>query len=313
MLMLAGGLYIFLAKWLDLYNVKFLKRFMKHTWLVTCFLLVMFFAAQLIGLQITRSYIDVAASAEKGELVWKELPSVAGVKIERPDIAPQFSIWYIIGAVLIGTILILLIIRLRTILLWKLWFYFAVVLCLGIAAAAFVPPLYALVIALVLGFFKVFKPNIFVHNFTELFVYSGLAVIFVPMLNVLYAFVLLLVLSLYDMYAVWKSKHMIKMAKFQAKSNIFAGLLLPYRMPSLRGVKRKIKTAVLGGGDIGFPLIFAGTVMVASDFVSAVVVSLCSTLALLVLLLLSQKDRFYPAMPFLTVGCALGYLIAYLV
>jgi len=285
---------------------------MKHTWIITGFLVVMFFVAQFIGLQITQSYYDAEASAEKGEPVWKDLPSIGGVKLERPEVEPQFSIWYIIGAVIIGTLLILLIIKLGRVLLWKLWFYFAVVLCLAVAFGAFIPALYALLLALFLGIFKVFRPNLYIHNLTELFVYSGLAVIFVPILNVFYAFILLLALSLYDMYAVWKSKHMIKMAKFQTESGIFAGLLLPYAAPAFRGVKKKVRTAVLGGGDIGFPLIFAGTVLVASGFVNAIIVSVSATLALMVLLLLSQKDRFYPAMPFLTVGCALGYLATFL-
>ena len=285
---------------------------MKHSWLITCFLLVLFFAAQVIGLKITQSYIDIQASQEVGELVWKELPPVAGIKIERPDVEPQFSIWYIIGAVIIGTLLILLIIKFSKVLLWKLWFYFAVVLCMQIAIAAFIPAWISFILALVLGFFKVFRPNLYVHNITELFLYGGLAAIFVPILNVFYAFVLLIVLSAYDMYAVWRSKHMVKMAKFQTKSGIFAGLLLPYKAPAVRGPKKPVRTAVLGGGDIGFPLIFAGTVLAASGFLPALIVSLCATSALLVLLLMSQKDKFYPAMPFLTLGCLIGYLFTFL-
>ena len=285
---------------------------MKHSWVITCFMLVLFFAAQVIGLVITQSYIDVPASVESGQLVWKALPAIAGIQLERPDVEPRFSIWYIIIAVLIGTLLILLIIKLGKILLWKLWFFLAVVLCLQIAVAAFIPSLFAFLIALLAGWFKVFKPNIYIHNLTELFLYGGLAVIFVPILNVLYGFILLLALSVYDMYAVWHSKHMIKMAKFQTKSGIFAGLLLPYKRPALRGPKRKVRMAVLGGGDIGFPLIFAGTVLSSSGFLPALIVSLGATGSLFILLLLSQRDRFYPAMPFLTIGCAVGYLATFL-
>ncbi len=285
---------------------------MKHSWVVTYFLLVLFFVAQVIGLQITQSYIDFQASQIEGKLVWKALPSIGGIKLERPDVEPQVSILYILVAVVIGTLLILLIIRFGKVLLWKLWFYFAVVLCLQIALAAFIPALFSLILAIVLGVFKVFRPNLYIHNATELFLYGGLAAIFVPILNVLYAFILLVVLSCYDMYAVWKSKHMIKLAKFQTKSGIFAGLLLPYAVPAVRGPKKSVRTAVLGGGDIGFPLIFSGTVLAASGFVPALIVSVGSTAALFVLLLLSQKDKFYPAMPFLTLGCALGYLATFL-
>ncbi len=282
---------------------------MKHTWIMTLFLLVLFFAAQVIGLQITQSYINMEASIIAGEVVWKELPAIAGLKIERPQVEPRFSIWYIIIAVLVGTLLILLIIKLGKMLLWKLWFFLAVVLCLQIAIAAFLPATISFLLALFFGWWKIFKPNIFVHNATELFLYGGLAVIFVPILNVLYAFLLLVALSIYDMYAVWRSKHMIKMAKFQAKSGIFAGLLLPYKLPAARGPKQKMRTAVLGGGDIGFPLIFSGTVLTSAGFVPALIVALGATAALLALLLLSQKDRFYPAMPFLTLGCAVGFII----
>lgn len=287
---------------------------MKHSVKVTGFLVVMFLLAQLIGLKIVHAYIDLPASQEAGEPVWKDLPSVAGVEVERPDVEPSVSVWYIVLAVLLGTLMILLIVHFGRALLWKLWFFVAIVLCLEIALAAFMPAAVALVVALAAGWLKIFHPNVIVHNVSELFIYGGLAAIFVPMLNVLYAFVLLVLLSLYDMYAVWRSKHMIKMAKFQTKSGIFAGLLLPYK-PVKRAKKGKpvrVKTAVLGGGDIGFPLIFSGTVLGVNGAVPALLVSLGATVALAVLLYFSQKDKFYPAMPFLTAGCVAGFLLTFL-
>ena len=290
---------------------------MKHSWFVTFFLVLLFAGAQLMGLAILNSYI---VQSDEG-VSWKALPTVAGVSIERPDVAPSVSIWYILVAVLVGTVLILLIVKFGKVLLWKLWFLLAIVMCLTIALGAFFGSWLAFILALVLGVWKVVRPNIIVHNLTELFIYGGLAAIFVPILNVFYAFILLIALSFYDMYAVWSSKHMVSMAKFQTKSGIFAGLLIPYsyKIAKAKSSKRKtkgaqsqIRTAVLGGGDIGFPLIFAGTVFVSSNMVSALWVAAGATLALVCLLLASKKDRFYPAMPFLTVGCAIGYVIAIL-
>ena len=288
---------------------------MKHSFVITLILLGLFLGAQALGLFITSKYIDVEKSKVEGEIVWKDLPSVAGMKIQRPDVEPSVSVWYILGAILVGTVIILLIVRLQRALLWKIWFFLAVVLCLQIAFAAFIPSIIALVLAILMGWFKIFRPNFFLHNFTELFIYGGLAVIFVPILNVLYAFILLIALSAYDMYAVWRSKHMIKMAKFQTKAGIFAGLLLPYKLPKIPKVPRKkpkqvirrIRTAVLGGGDIGFPLILAGTVLKDLGMGYAFIISITSAAALGALLLLSKKKRFYPAMPFITIGCAIGY------
>ena len=85
--------------------------------------------------------------------------------------------------------------------------------------------------ATIFATYKVVKPNVYVHNFTELFIYGGLVAIFIQILNIYSAVVILILISLYDMYAVWKSKHIQKLAKFQTKSKVFAGLFIPYRFP----------------------------------------------------------------------------------
>ena len=288
---------------------------MKHVFKVTLFLVVLFLLTQIVGLIITSRYVDVGQTIETGELTWKALPSIGGFDIDRPDIEPGKSFLYILGAIVIGTVLILLLIRWKRLNLWKLWFFVAVVLCLHVAFSAFIPANYSIFLALILGIIKVYRPNIFVHNFTEMFIYSGLAVIFVPIMNLFAAFALMILLSLYDMYAVWKSKHMIHMAKFQTKSGVFAGLLMPYKaiLPKVKGKKKVkkmgIRTAILGGGDIGFPLIFAGVVFKSVGLAKAMIIPPFAATALLLLLLLGKKNRFYPAMPFISAGCFIGYLV----
>ena len=155
---------------------------------------------------------------------------------------------------------------------------------------------------------------------SEVFLYGGLAAIFVPMLNLFSAFTLLILISLYDAYAVWKSEHMIALAKFQMKSKLFAGLLIPYKLPSLKKVSpnvkidhKKIKTALLGGGDIAFPLLFAATVMKSVGFWQSLIISVSSSIALFLLIYFGKKDKFYPAMPFISAGCFVGYGIILLI
>jgi len=291
---------------------------MKHTFKVTLFLVTLFLCAQILGLIIINKYVDVAKTSETGELSWQPLPSIGGVSIARPEVAPEKSFLYILGAIMIGTMLILLIIKLGRITIWKLWFFIAVLVCLHIAFSAFIPSMYSFVLALLFAFMKIFKPNIFVHNFTELFIYGGLAVIFVPIMNTFAAVALMLVLSVYDMYAVWKSKHMVTMAKFQTKSGIFAGMLIPYKITAMSASEKKVKmepvrTAILGGGDIGFPLIFSGVVLKNFGFYPSLIMPFVISLALLILLLLGKKKHFYPAIPFLTIGCIVGYLIVKLI
>ncbi len=290
---------------------------MKHSLKITVLIVLIFLCAQVIGLFITDSYIDREASTDE-ELVWKPLPSLAGVSIARPDIAPKMSFLYILGAILIGTVFILLIIHWGKVWLWKLWFFIAIVVCLHIAFGSVIPSWISLILALLFGYVKTFRHNFIVHNFSELFIYGGLAVIFVPILNVLVAVFLMILLSVYDAYSVWQSKHMVTMAKFQTKSGIFAGLLLPYSLP--KKIKKKarpklvkVKMAILGGGDIGFPLLFAGAVLKQFGLAKALIIPPFAAIALLGLLLYGKKGRFYPAIPFLTVGCLIGLLIVWLI
>jgi len=76
-------------------------------------------------------------------------------------------------------------------------------------------------------------------------------------------------------------------------------------------------------------LLFAGAVMgwLAKDFFAlgftaeaakllalgySLIISLFTAVALMLLFFLAKKDRFYPAMPFISVGCFLGLLVVWI-
>ena len=281
---------------------------MKHNVNITLLLVGVFLLAQLIGLFVIQNYIDVQRTQETGQITFEELP----LGIERPQIEENYSFIYIMSAVIVGTALLLLLIYFKFYRIWKIWYGFAIFVALTIAFAAFMPSTPAMIVGLVLMLWKVLRPNVFVHNIGELFIYGGLAVIFVPIMNEFAAVMLLLFISLYDMYAVWKSKHMIALAQFQAQSNMFAGFYVPYSLPkparnAQKGRVQQVKSAVLGGGDIAFPLLFSGAVFKTVGLPLTFIISITATLALFGLLMFGKKDTFYPAMPFLSVGCLVGY------
>jgi len=132
---------------------------------------------------------------------------------------------------------------------------------------------------------------------------------------------------------------MVTLAKGMLKQQMFAGLMVPYyknkillravnqnykrkpkytRKPTFthkkkpktiaRGSKTQLETAILGGGDIAFPMLF--NAVIYNYFANyALITILTSTLGLALLLFLAKKKRFYPAMPFITLGCILGYAL----
>lgn len=297
---------------------------MKHTFKITFILLGIFVLSQLIGLLVTNAYIDPVKSSEQGKTVFREV-SVAGVELERPPVDESSSFIFIMIAILVGTLLVFIIMKYNQQFLWRLWFFFAVTMCLTISFSAFIQSTYALILSFTLAVFKIFKPRILIHNLTEVFIYGGLAVIFVPILNLFSIFMLLLLISIYDMYAVWKSKHMVTLAKYQSKAKFFAGLLVPYSLPKDSKSKRtknkkkarkkliNVKVAVLGGGDIGFPLLFTGVMLKYYGLGLSFVIVPFTSLALLLLFLYGKKDKFYPAMPFLSLGCVAGFIALQLV
>ncbi len=259
---------------------------MKHNIKVLLILVLLFLGAQYIGIYINHVYQT------------KELP----LNIQRPEIRGTAASLSILPIIIFMTILILLLARFKLRKIWKAWFFLAVWFALVISLAAFVDVKLAMVLALLGAVFKVIEVDIYVHNLTELFIYGGLVAIFAPIFTPFSALVLLFLISVYDMIAVWSTKHMIKLAKFQTSLKVFAGLLVPYG---------KKKAAILGGGDIGFPLLFT-VVIYKSLGLSALVIPLFVALALFLLLVKGKKDRYYPAMPYLSAGCIAGYFIAYL-
>ncbi len=275
---------------------------MKHTISITIILLSLFLLSHIIGLFIIKYYLSND----------KQLP----LNIEKPQFQEETSYLPIFITILIATGFALLLIKFSAFRLWKIWFLFSVFFTLTIGFSAFIPELFAILLSLPLSLWKTFKPNVYIHNFTELFIYGGLAAIFVPVLSIKSVFILLILISIYDGIAVWRTKHMVSLAKFQSKSNIFAGLLIPYNSKNIKNnINKKSKivktfnNAILGGGDIGFTLLFSGVILKTFGLTQALFISLIISVSLFLLFVFAKKDKFYPAMPFLSLGCLVGYLL----
>ncbi|MBN2042273.1 MAG: hypothetical protein JW754_00540 [Candidatus Aenigmarchaeota archaeon] len=298
---------------------------MKHTLKVTLLIVLIFFLAQMVGLVALNYNTLVYEEPETGEVIVHHMDTAIG---ERPQLEGVSTLVYILIAILIGTGLILLLVRLRKVKIWKAMYFFAVWMTCTITIGVFIGPTISLVLCFILAVLKLYKPNPWTHNITEMFIYAGIAIIFVPLLDIFWSVVLLLAISVYDVIAVWKSGHMVTMAEFQTQSRAFAGVVIGYK-EKIKGKFPKAKTkakpkertetrnAVLGGGDIAFPMIFAGVVMDGlirsmgftkpSAFLMALFIPVVVTIALFILLYKAEKDKFYPAMPFLTAGCLVGY------
>lgn len=324
---------------------------MKHNFQITLILIAMFLLTQFIGLFVISTYMPkqkTVVNETTGELVNMTISKKIPYGLQPPTgIKPFDALTSIIIAMVIAIALIIILSKIKAALFIKIWFFAVVTIAMSLTLNSILNKLtitsysaiIALLAALPLAFFKIFKRHMLVHNLTELMIYPGIAAIFVPILNIWTVVALLVLISAYDMWAVWHTGFMQKMAKFQIqKLKIFAGFFVPYitkkqrqlikkeraKMKKLKekgkkgkakmkGKKIQISLAILGGGDVVFPIITAGVVLYALGIIQALIVTLCATIALSMLFFFAQKRKFYPAMPFISAGCFVGLLIAYLV
>ena len=294
---------------------------MKHNVKITAVLLLMFLATQFIGLYVIDYYSD------------KDLPlGLDTPKLEEDREYNQMFLSIVIAFVIaIG--LLLLLTHFKVAFLLKLWFLIVVVIALMISFISFIPTfqyytIIALLLALPLALVKIYGQNFIIHNATELFIYPGIAAVFVPLLNIWTVIGLLVIISLYDMWAVWKTGLMQKMAKYQInKLKVFSGFFVPYmsknvrkkikkmKKSELKKKKIKVNVAILGGGDVIFPIITAGVMMKTfpETIIPALLVIFGAALGLSYLFMFAKKKKFYPAMPFISAGIFLAIGVSYLI
>jgi presenilin-like A22 family membrane protease len=301
---------------------------MKHEVKITSILLAMFILTQLIGLYVIDAYTPTKTIhvGNTTQIIGKNITMPYGT--QPPEIQPQISLLSIVISLIIAVGLFFLLTKLRSGILLKAWFILVVFICLAEAlfgiisklAPGFDATIIALLIALPLTFYKSIKPNMIVHNTTELLIYPGLAAVFVPILRTWSIIILLLLISVYDMWAVWKSTLMVNLAKYQINTlKVFTGFFIPYLPKGMKlarkgkGKKVKVSVALLGGGDVAFPLIFAGVIYQASGLIPALIIVAGATLSLMLLFMYSKKGKFYPAMPFITAGCLIAYVVSLIV
>ena len=256
---------------------------MKYDLKTTLIMVSLFFISQAAGLFIINRNFELY-----------------GVEMFESEEVVSDALYSLPLTILLISILFILIYRLRFKRLLIIWYAFAFMITITISLSGFINEWFALFVAFGLMLIKLSSRDDYFHNMTELLVYGGIAVIILPLLSTFSAVILLIIISIYDFIAVRLSKHMIVLAKTQFELNIFSGLKVSVGDTS----------AVLGGGDIAFPLILAGVVLRDYSLLPAILVIYGALIGLVTLILIGKENKFYPAMPFITSGCFLGLIIS---
>ncbi|PIN80969.1 hypothetical protein COV13_02685, partial [Candidatus Woesearchaeota archaeon CG10_big_fil_rev_8_21_14_0_10_32_9] len=263
---------------------------MKHSWQVTLIFVLFFLVSHVLGLYLIGNSVSFSTD-ETGVNVISFKDTFVG---ERPVMSDLESIIYLAVGVTIGTLVLLFFAKKKKTSWWRIWFLIASWLAMTVSIQALFnsSTIFLSLLAAFLALWKVYKPNVVIHNFTEVLIYTGITLIFVPMFSVLSMFIVLILISIYDAYAVWKSKHMVTLATFTRDANLFPGFAVKYSVDDSEERNKKEKRSVqftakssqlaanssqrtdnregsnsrvgiLGGGDVVFPLLFSGVILIS--------------------------------------------------
>lgn len=309
-----------------------MNKKMKHNTKITILLILMFLVTQLMGIFIIQAYNNGTIALPYGMQPPPEIQKGTS------------SLISILISFIIAVAIFFLLTKIKAENFIRIWFLTVTIIAIGLSlniilrkfGMVYYVPFIAIIIAMPLAYIKIFKRDMLVHNLTEILIYPGIAAVFIPLLNVFGIIILLLIISLYDIWAVWHSEVMQKMAHYQINTlKFFTGFFVPYASKKdkikireirekytnkkdkfiekkLKEAKIKINLAILGGGDIIFPIITAGVFYVTyNSAISALIISLAATISISSLFFFAKKKKFYPAMPYLTIGIYLGMILVW--
>ncbi len=171
-------------------------------------------------------------------------------------------------------------------------------------------PLVAILIIALLA-----KPSLIVHNIAFICATAGIGAGLGLRLQPEAVALLLVLLSIYDFIAVYKTKHMVKIAKEMMGSGAILGFVIPQKISDFTANIKKVRPGgrflILGGGDVVFPLIFAAS-LISAGLVDAIIVAGFSLLGLFAgfLIFFFQKERKpMPALPPIALFSIIGFII----
>lgn len=201
----------------------------------------------------------------------------------------------------------------------RIFFLFALFVGIMITFGAFTSQTLAFILSLVLIFSYVMWPYVWSHDLILILTLPGIAALIGVSLNPWTVAVLLIVMSVYDYVAVYKTKHMMKMAKTMIASRAIFAMIFPEK---IKDFKEHLDNAhpgegfmMLGTGDFVFPLILASSAFALNSLAPWLVLSF-SLIGLLImhLIFFYQKIRRpMPALPPLAAFSIIGFIIAILI
>ena len=245
--------------------------------------------------------------------------------VTSPTTAPvyqpvEIGIFQFLVSFLIATIIMLLFLKVfKGKLMFEVFFSGAIIFGaqgpLGIIFVKFT----AFLVAIAIVALRFIYPRIWTQNMAIIIGIAGIAASLGMSVEPLMALMILILLSIYDIIAVYKTRHMIKLFKGMAKRGAVLALVIPKSFSLWRNKfeiikpKNKNEFIFLGTGDLALPIFFA-----IAAFSQGIKFSLFIIFGAVLgfianhLIFINQKERRpIPALPAIALFSILGYVFSF--
>jgi len=262
------------------------------------------------------------ANARQGEIFFEEQDFVS------PDISILPIIAYFFGVVIVISLILFFIplskLRLVFRVLFALMFGWGVLIMAGFS----LPMPVAYTLAAIGGIAWLFWARIWLHNVLLLVTLSGAGSVFGYLFSPLTFMIFMLIIAVYDLLAV-RFGFMVWMADRLSESESLPAFIFPKKlrdwMLKLRSVSvsdlsgkksEEREHSILGGGDIGFPLMLAVSVFYQTGLASGIVIGAFALVGLMgafLIQLIWLKGKPMPALPPIAFASLIGFLVVWFV
>jgi len=256
-------------------------------------------------------------------LALRERDFLESRQITPPEVSVELPlIYFFVVVAFVGLILFLVprtVLRLMLKVLFLSLFAWGAFVAIGLS----LPVPVAVGMSAVAALFYFFMPRIWLHNLLMVISLASIGTVFGVLFAPWTAISIMLVVSVYDILAV-RFGYMMWMIKRLSISDTLPAFIIPKTISRWNLDLREVKLfedrsekefSLLGGGDVGFPLLLIVSVFFAYGFAPSLVVAGCALLGLAAAYWVQRKilkGKPTPALPPISVLSIVGFLITYL-
>lgn len=241
-------------------------------------------------------------------------------EIARTTYVPELDFGKLILYFLTATLIILFLIKIKKgKRLLSVFFILALFAGLQTVFNLWLNSLFAAVAAVAVLIFRSYYPRIWVHNVIMILVLGAIGGVFGLAVDPWTAALILVILSFYDIIAVFGTKHMVTMAKGLLERGIIIAFLIPENLDGWREdpsqVKPGEKFIIMGGGDFALPLVLIASMVNYNIFASLIIAgfALLGVLLTHLFFIYPKKRRPIPALPPIALLSILGFFISFFI